>query len=242
MARSSFFTYVTQELWDILFPLSCLGCKAKGVWICPVCIARLPRRLEQQCPLCRKRSTPSGQVCFECLDTTPALDGLFVASFYQDSLLPYAIHTFKYRFIPDLAVPLGQFLGSTLEKSAVPLPDVIVPVPLHPRRLRFRGFNQSALLARILSQTLTPGLEIPLLEVLIRTRYTKPQMKTGSRAERLDNLRNAFAVAPGGEMTLSGKSLWLVDDVATTGTTLAECAAVLKRHGARSVFGIVLAR
>jgi ComF family protein len=174
---------------------------------------------------------------------TPALDGLFVASYYQNSILPHAIHTLKYRFIPDLALPLGTFLTETLEKSALPLPDALIPVPLHRRRLRFRGFNQSALLAEVVSQTLAPGLEIPLLATtLLRTRFTKPQMKTDSREERLTNLKNAFALAPGTEVAIAGKTLWLIDDVATTGTTLTECATVLKQHGARFVFGIVLAR
>ncbi len=130
-----------------------------------------------------------------------------------------------------------------LLQSTLPLPDAIIPVPLHRRRLRFRGFNQSELLAQILSQTLTPGLDVPLYtEVLIRTRFTKPQMKTDSREERLSNLKNAFAIQETSTPILKGKSLWLIDDVATTGTTLEECATVLKQHGATAVFGIVLAR
>ncbi len=229
---------------DILFPLRCLGCQTKGAWICTRCLSRIPQRLEQRCPTCLRRITPAGERCFQCRDTTlSALDGIFVASYYQNSLLPHAIHTWKYRFIPDLALPLGQFLTITLQSSSLLLPDAIIPVPLHRRRLRFRGFNQSALLAQILSQTLTPGLEIPMYtDMLVRTRYTRPQMKTESRAERLVNLRNAFSAQQATAHLIKGKSLWLVDDVATTGTTLEECATLLKQHGATSVFGIVLAR
>ena len=210
--------------------------------MCPPCIERLPKRMEQHCPACLRRITPAGQVCFACRDSdASALDGLFVASYYRNSLLPRAIHTFKYRFIPDLADPLGQVLKNALEKSAVLLPDAIIPVPLHPRRLRFRGFNQSELLARTLAQAIAPGLDIPVLaHGLTRTRYTKPQMKTDSRTERLDNLKNAFAVSD--EAALQGRSIWLIDDVATTGATLEECAIVLKKAGVSSVFGIVLAR
>ena len=241
---ASFFETTGVFLLDILFPLRCLGCQTKGAWICTVCVSQIPQRLEQRCPTCLRHITPAGQHCFQCRDTTvSALDGIFVASYYQNSLLPHAIHTWKYRFIPDLALPLGQFLTSTLQQSSLILPDALVPVPLHRRRLRFRGFNQSALLARILSQTLTPGLEIPLFDnTLVRKRYTKPQMKTDSREERLKNLKNAFALKENTAQLCKGKSLWLIDDVATTGTTLEECAAVLKQHGASSVVGIVLAR
>ncbi len=243
MMRSSFFAHAKKQVLDTLFPLLCLGCGTRGAFICPRCQRKLPVRLEQNCPTCL-RITPNGHRCFHCRDHNPsALDGLFVASSYHGSFLPRAIHTWKYRFIPEIAHELGQFLVSTLQNSALPLPDALLPVPLHPRRLRFRGFNQSELLARELAQSLTPGLEMPLLtDVLLRTRFTKPQMKTDSREERLLNLQNAFALAPDKAVTIKGKALWLIDDVATTGTTLEECARVLKAHGARFVYGIVLAR
>lgn len=235
--------FVWKQVLDTLFPLSCLGCGRTKYWLCPTCLSRLPIRLEQDCPTCRHHITPHGAVCFSCRDTNPqSLDGLFVASYYHDSLLPHAIHTWKYRFIPGLAAPLGQFLATTLRESDLPLPDALIPVPLHPRRLRFRGFNQATLLATELTKRLTPGLDFPVTEALIRTRYTKPQMKTDSREERLRNLREAFVIVPGQETNIVNKHLWLVDDVATTGTTLEECAQVLKANGARSVWGIVLAR
>ncbi len=229
---------------DILFPLCCLGCGTTGTWICKMCQKKIPTRLEQRCPACMHHITPLGQICFSCRDTTAtALDGLFVASYYHDSLLPRAIHTWKYRFIPDFSYPLGSFLADTILTSTLPLPESIIPVPLHRRRLRYRGFNQSELLAKALAQALTPGLELAVhSDVLLRTRYTKPQMKTDSREERLNNLKNAFAIAPEKKNILTGKNIWLIDDVATTGTTMEECAIVLKHHGARSVFGIVLAR
>lgn len=233
-------------LLDTLFPISCLGheCQKKNQWLCDTCLAAIPLRTEQHCPTCLVRITPSGQVCTLCHDTiSPALDGIFIASHYRKSLLPHAIHTWKYRFIPDMAVPLAHLLTSALEKSTLPLPDILLPVPLHSRRLRFRGFNQSELLARALSQSLTPGLELPIhTDVLLRTRYTKPQMKTDSREERLLNLKDAFTLTQEKEALITEKYIWLVDDVATTGTTLEECARILKAHGAKSVFGIVLAR
>ncbi len=235
---------VSEFFLDTLFPFFCLGCQRHGFWLCPTCLSSLPLRNIQHCPQCFRNITPSGQVCFACKDaSSPAIDGIFVASYYKERLLSRIIHSYKYRFVAALAKPLGEFLGQTLTHSSLPLPDLIIPVPLHPRRLRFRGFNQSALLAKELSLNLLPALEIPLLtEGLLRTRYTKPQMKTDSREERLMNLRGAFALAPGTENSLNGKSIWLIDDVATTGTTLEECALLLKKNGALSVFGIVLGR
>jgi ComF family protein len=154
-----------------------------------------------------------------------------------------SIHTFKYNFIPALAQPLGEWLTERIAEIQLPLPDVCIAVPLHPRRLRFRGFNQSELLAKTLVDTLAPSLDIPLLKnYLIRTRYTKPQMKTHAREERFENLKNAFACASDDLSYIQGKSVWLIDDVSTTGTTLEECAHVLKNAGAKTVFGIVLAR
>lgn len=233
---------------DTLFPLYCLGCETKGAWICALCENKIPRRREQHCFLCLKNITPFGQMCFSCKDhskssSLPGLDGVFVASYYKHRLLARALHAYKYRFLSSLSVPLGSLLTETLRLSSLPLPDIILPVPLHKRRLRFRGFNQSELLAEIVSQTLVPGLEITLPKsCLLRTRYTKPQMKTHSRDERLANLKGAFALAAGTEKSIRNKNIWIIDDVATTGTTLEECALLLKKYGAKNVFGIVLAR
>lgn len=238
------FLTVTKAVLDTLFPLRCLGCGRGTYWICPPCENRIKRRLDQECPICRHRVTPGGAVCFNCRDTSStALDGVFVASSFHDPLLRHAIHTYKYRFIRDLSVPLGHLLLESLRHSSLPLPDVLIPVPLHKRRLRYRGFNQSTLLARIIGDELTPGLPLSVLEdALIRTRFTKPQMKTTSREERLANLTGAFMLNPADQNLIWSKSVWLIDDVETTGTTLEECARVLKQNGARLVWGIVLAR
>ncbi|MBP7060371.1 MAG: ComF family protein [Candidatus Moranbacteria bacterium] len=243
-AVTSFLLSLKKQALDTLFPFYCLGCEKKGALMCQTCLTGVPLQPEQHCPVCARHITPQGQVCSACHDRgKTALDSLFVASRYHDTILPRVIHTFKYRFIPETAKPLGVLLTTALLRSSLPLPDALIAVPLHPRRLRFRGFNQSALLAQEIVKTLTPGVELPFMpDVLIRTRYTKPQMKTESRIERLENLKNAFAIVPNTDHLITGKRLWLIDDVATTGTTLEECARVLKTHGAASVTGIVLAR
>ena len=227
---------------DTLFPIRCLSCGTYGQYLCEGCLVHFPRRLQQRCPTCRRSITPRGEVCFSCTGKQ-CLDGLFAGSTYRDSLVAESIHTCKYRFIPALAEPLGRWLAERILESDLPLPDMFIPVPLHKRRLRFRGFNQSQLLAQTLAETLTPGNAIPVLsDILVRARFTKSQIKTKNREERLHNLRNAFVITPEHTARVAGKTVWIIDDVATTGTTLEECARVLKSAGAKSVFGIVLAR
>lgn len=244
---SSFFrSPALGKLWDscldTFFPLFCLGCGAYGAYLCDHCLESFPPRLKQRCPTCVRKTTPRGEVCFDCVGKN-ALDGLFAGSVYRFPLVSHTIHTFKYQFIPTLAQPLGNWLAEKIQESGLLLPDYIIPVPLHQRRLRFRGFNQSLLIAEALTDALTPGLDdMVLKDILLRTRFTKPQMKTQSREERQGNLTGAFTIAPERISLLQGKSIWLIDDVSTTGTTLEECAIVLKKAGAKSVFGIVLAR
>lgn len=133
-----------------------------------------------------------------------------------------------------LADPLGQLLIQHL--PALPLIEIIMPVPLHVQRLREREFNQSALLASPLSQHL--GLPL-VLGQLMRIRQTVPQTSL-TKKERLTNLRGAFAV-PQPEK-IRGKTILLVDDVMTTGTTIHECANTLLRAGAGQVYAVTLAR
>ncbi|MDD2766596.1 MAG: ComF family protein [Candidatus Moranbacteria bacterium] len=240
--RSPAFRTFWDSCLDTFFPVFCLGCGAYGTALCDHCLQIFPRRLEQRCPTCVRNTTPRGEVCFDCVGKS-ALDGLFAGSIYRFPLVSHTLHTFKYRFIAPLASSLGTWLAERVQETNLPLPDAIIPVPLHPRRLRFRGFNQSLLIAEVLADTLTPGLDtLVLANVLLRTRYTKPQMKTQSKEERQGNLTGAFTIAPEYTSLIQDKSIWLIDDVSTTGTTLEECALVLKKSGAKSVFGIVLAR
>lgn len=235
-----------RRLWTILldlcFPLTCLGCGQEGTIACEHCLSLVPEPDTQVCPLCKTPFQPNGATCEKCRGKTQ-LDGLFVARLYRFRLVEKLIHTLKYRLIQSTVIPLIDLLEESLAHHSLPLPDLLIPVPLHPRRLRYRGFNQAELLTRELGKRLAPGLSIAVdTTSLKRIRFTKPQMKTESRGERLQNLGGAFAVAPTAAGPLVGKYVWLIDDVATTGTTLDECAKVLKQAGVKKVWGVVIAR
>lgn len=153
------------------------------------------------------------------------------------------VHNFKYRFTADIAQPLAKLIIRALIKSDFPVPDFVAPVPLHPRRLRWRGFNQSLLLAEIVSEELAPLLKIRILDILERKTHSRPQMKVKNYRERLRNVKNIFAIKPGSNLAgIKNKTVLIVDDVATTGATLEECARILKSAGVKKVFAAVVAR
>ncbi len=225
---------------DCLFPINCLGCQKENHWLCSNCRQKIKTSTEQVCPKCEKNLTPDGKVCHHCRPDSP-LDGLLVCASYQDRQLRQTIHNFKYRFVSDLAIPLGKILTEKIGSSSIPLPDLILPVPLHPRRERWRGFNQSHLLAKQVSQNLTPNFEISLdSKTLQRIRFTDSQMKIKNYQKRYLNLKNAFKIID--PEKIRQKRILLIDDIATTGATIFECAEVLREAGASEIFAVVLAR
>jgi ComF family protein len=236
-------SFLREHLANILFPRACVGCGAPRAWLCESCTRNIHPLLEQECFVCRKAKTPHGEACFSCRKKS-VLDGVFVAAPYRNRILSEAIHVFKYEFVDEFAPILGKVLAGAVDHSDLPVPDMIIPVPLHPWRRRYRGFNQSALLAEELAKRTLTELAVPVDEtILLRTRFTLPQAKTHSAEERRHNLSGAFGFAKQFQKkSLRGKTVWLVDDVHTTGATLEECARILKKAGTKKVFGVVLAR
>lgn len=227
---------------DTLFPISCLVCGKADVWICDDCLEQVPLRNNQVCPICEKNITPRGQTCFPCKNKY-SIDGLLLSSFYSKEIVAKMVHLYKYRFAENLHIPLGKLMIRAILQAEIPLPEYIIPIPLHSRRLRWRGFNQAELLAKYLGENLTPGLSIPVLnDILIRQKYTSPQMQIKNYAQRRKNMTDAFAINKENKKLIVGKNILLVDDIATTGSTLFECAKVLKKAGTQSVFGVVIAR
>jgi ComF family protein len=228
---------------DTLFPISCLECSRENFWLCPDCLAKIRLQEIQVCPVCEKEITLGGLQCQLCRTFSKNdLNGLISAARYDLSALKQLIRNLKYRFVADSAHPLGSLMAKSFFRSDLPLPALIVPVPLHPRRLRWRGFNQSELLARELSHNLATPLLIPVENILMREKYNKPQMEIKNYPDRLKNVKGIFCALDSARQKLKNKTVLLVDDIATTGATLQECAKILKENGAKKVFAIVVAR
>ena len=232
------------SLLDLFFPKRCAGCEDawllshEGSW-CNDCLNNLPWIEPPLCPQCgrpfvKSPSSPD-HLCGECLSGTFFFDSARSANVYT-GVIRERIHQLKFGRQLHRALPLAQLLVRAFEKASPPPVDFIVPVPLHIKRLRERGFNQSGLLAGILGHR----LHLPVhYAVLLRRQWTKPQTRL-KRRERLKNVGNAFEVSNPSE--LKDCSILLVDDVYTTGTTLNECAKVLKSKGAGQVHALTVAR
>ncbi|MDY6917992.1 MAG: ComF family protein [Chloroflexota bacterium] len=152
-----------------------------------------------------------------------------------EGALRQAILQFKYRNVKALAPSLGSLMARYLRAHPLPA-DVLVPVPLHPRRVRERGYNQSALLATEVGRAST----LPVVDgCLVRRKDTPPQTRTRSAAERRRNIVDAFACH---DSRLKGRRILLIDDVCTSGATLNACAQALRAGGAASVWALTLAR
>lgn len=219
---------------DILFPVRCVGCRTDGAWLCDACAEKIRLNETQYCPHCWGASA-GGRTCAACHDVTP-LDGLRVAASYEKNpIISRAIRTLKYHFSESLADTLSDLLARVVHETTYDGTRIITFVPLHPRRENWRGFNQAELLARSVAKR----LHLPIDVLVIRTRETAQQAKL-DRAGRLRNLDGAFAITP--NIDVKNKIIIVVDDVASTGTTIAECARVLKHAGAREVWGLVVAR
>jgi len=228
-----------KALLDLLLPSFCLACEkplgpAADLLFCPDCLAGLHYIRSPLCPCCGRVylvAAGGDHHCGACL-ATPNHFTWARALFLYEEPLKEVIHRFKYQGKTACLRSFARF-AENLPKVAEA--DWIVPVPLHPSRLRERGFNQALLLAHAFfpkDRRITPDL-------LIRSRPTEPQTCFNGAARRT-NLKNAFVVkAP---HRLTGKKILLVDDVFTTGTTVNECARVLKKAGADEVMVLTLAR
>ena len=172
------------------------------------------------------------------MEREPIYDLARAGGLYRNAMIT-AIHRLKYQERVHLAKDLAKWALNQWERPGfLPKVDMIIPVPLHPRRLKERGFNQSQLLGRVLAKKLNIPCD-PF--VLIRTVDTPPQVGL-SEKERRENVRGAFAVSPGRHSRLEGKALLVLDDVMTTGATVEECARTLKSAGAEKVYVLTMAR
>ena len=252
--------FVCQALVAFIFPVRCAACRrfwsppkngATGFIatahplaplhdiLCPECleVCQLLRRpMCMRCGLMFKSRTGVDHRCSDCLEGSGYFGMARAVGIHQGGLKEL-VHGLKYRERRDLADPMGRMLHDTFERFWHTQPvDAVVPIPLHVKRLRQRGFNQSALLLRAwqraASEAAVGGTPPSCSRALLRTRRTPPQ--TGlSRRERRRNIRGAFSVDE--KAGLERQRLVLLDDVFTTGATVEEAARVLLAAGAASV-------
>ncbi len=219
------------SLVDFIFPKKCVGCGKFGEYFCSKCFSKIEYVENPVCPVCQRQAV-GGRTHPKC-QTRYSLDGLVVACRYRNPV-KVAIQKVKYRWVYDIEKVLVDLLATQIYKFAIPQKVILVPVPLHKKRKNWRGFNQAEILAKDLSKK----FKVNYSEILIRSRETKTQVGL-KRDERKENVRGAFELRRGADV--SGRNVILVDDVYTSGATMAECAKVLKKSGAKSVWGMAVA-
>lgn len=223
---------------DLVFPKWCLVCQRIGCYLCYRCAQKLEYVEIDGCLYCDK-VTVSGRTHERC-QRKYGLDGCQAFLYYSPEV-KRIVKELKYSQIRDAYHEIFWSLRSTIVAKIAffrrNCPDMYIqPLPLHNRRLQARGFNQAEILSRSISQL----TGIPLLDCLERVKDTPQQARQGSRWHRYLNIRHAFSVKNTAHM--KGKSVLLFDDVITTGSTVKEACATLKKHGAAAVFALSLAR
>ena len=169
---------------------------------------------------------------------------MWTATDYQEPIIKKILWAFKYRFIKDLANPLARLLSIYLRHKKMDKfletyrqEILVIPVPLHFRRLNWRSYNQSELLARELCSEFGLNMEN---NILLRSKHQKPQAELKDKQERMENAKNIFYCRQ--PNNIKNKTIILIDDISTTGSTLDECARILKQSGAEKVIGLVVAK
>ena len=235
---------ILSAVTDILFPPLCHGCRAfipdaGEIHLCRDCLVKSPPIVSPLCTVCGVPFLTEGgsdHVCGGCLAHLPPYETARAAALFEGPAREM-IHRFKYGYKVHHARPLGLMTADRIGESVGRWgADLIVPVPLHLKKLRERGFNQAVLLGELLAKQ----WRLPMgRDNLRRTRWTEPQILL-SGVERRENVRGAFTLCDPGEVR--DRRVVLVDDVCTTGSTVAECALTLRKGGAAAVFVVTVAR
>lgn len=228
---------------DTLFPISCLACKEEGKeFLCTKCKNEL-YKVHQICIMCHKPSV--GGLTHPNCKTLYSPDGLISLLDYHDERVSKLIIHGKYYFVKDIYSALGKMLADEIKTKHPHLADKsarynLVPTPLHFMRQNWRGFNQS----EILCKSLANKLKLPTNNYLVRSKWTKTQ-KDLKKEARKANVENVFSVSPkilNPNSYILNSNFILVDDVATTGSTLLEAVKVLKQSGAKNVWCLTVAK
>lgn len=241
-----------QFIMSILFPIECAGCGEEGKWLCDECFAKIKFNNEQICPICSQKIS-FGYSC-KCSISANADIYITFLDLAQNSFISDLIHEFKYNFVESISLDLAKITLKFWEinhKRAEILRYIFdeeilfLPVPLHKKRLLWRGFNQSEMILNELNflkqNWMFEKKTRVLSNALVRIKNTEFQGKTKMpEQERRENIRNAFECRD--ISSVKNKNVILFDDVITTGATIEECALVLKSAGAKRVIGMGIAK
>lgn len=215
---------LAELVLDGVFPPTCIGCSREGDWLCLPCVETVPLVGEALVP------------------TESPVKRILAISSYQDPLVGGLIRSLKYQRAicleeEALRAILRRFASEIdFLSSLQALPTMIVPLPMDPERERVRGIDHTLHIARLVQSVLFP--DIPVVQALVRTKTVRPNATLGSLEERKANIQDVFDCS----IDVSGQSILLVDDVYTTGATLAEGAELVLQRGAEHVQGCVLAQ
>ena len=229
-----------MDILDFIFPKRCVLCKKQGSYLCENCFVKLSFDAKPLCLICNKPTF--NNLTHPICKSKNSIDGCFSALSYNKAAKTL-IYNFKYKpYLTDLKTVLtdlfiesivqNESFNKELEKGEW----LLVPIPLFPTKLKKRGYNQSEILANELGKK----LNLRVQNLLKRVKDTKTQVGRSSIDRKL-NIKGAFAMK-NGQLKIDNKFIFLVDDVVTTGSTLAEAAKVLKKSGAKRVIGLTLAR
>jgi len=213
---------IKKFILDIFFPSFCVSCKKEGSFLCDSC--------EEKIFIFKRPSH---------LPEKSKIKKFYCATEYKQKTLEKLIHNFKYRFIKEAKNDISKILIKHLELSEFKpnKNQILIPVPLHKKRLKWRGFNQSEILAKEIGSY----FDIPVTtNILFREKYTEPQISKQNRKERIKNIKNVFSCK--NLNSIKNKEIILVDDVITTGSTLKECAKTLSKNNANDILAIVVAK
>jgi ComF family protein len=239
-----------ESVFGILFPSDYRLCHTpldniSRLPVCRECLAAIEPVRAPQCVVCGDRLASAQLLmgdgrCPNCRDSEPGFERAVSFGEYEDELRGL-IHLLKYEGVTPAASPLGGMLAQAIQELLSGrglINPLLIPVPLHKNRRRTRAFNQAELIADAAAKHLSPRLEVAG-GILLRQRDTISQVGL-SREERMENMRGAFCVTD--PSRVKGRIIIVVDDVMTTGTTLSECARVLKQAGAERVWAVTVAR
>lgn len=231
-----------ENLLNLIFPLKCLFCNTLGSVFCKSCLLKCNKNVKPTCIICEKYS-PHGDTHFECLHTIPLAPSSLHSCFIYEDLVRTCIRRSKYgsrqfAALKELAKEGIQNFTQTTQLKNLYSNYIIIPIPLSPKKDKERGFNQAEIIAKILSQKLNLPMQNSILN---RVKNTVTQFSQ-NRAQRYENVKDAFAINPQKLATIAKNKFLLVDDICTSGATLIEAAKPFYQADAYDVSCFTLAR